>query len=330
MVGLSHVALRSLIQDYLPAGATTWWPTEMLNSRRLPTQVMGTTPHTLKSERDTVLVPQILGNEERHIAASVKKLEEFGVKGIDINMGCPVRKALKHNYGVSLMGDSDYAAKVVAMTVKHTSLPVSVKLRAADEGKEDEFKKFVRKLENAGASALCLHPRTSKQKRRGSADWNQIRQLKDIVSIPIIGNGDVQTYEDALKMKEQTGCDAVMIGRALTARPWLLWQIGERLGMPAPGWCSGRKAPQTLSEEAYEYGRSFKSFVTYCFQYFEPQEARKRILFYSRVSHVWLNFGLRLDAKIRQLHTKEEMHNLIEEFFAKPGLCYAQRTELRY
>lgn len=330
MVGLSHIALRSVIQDYMPAGAVTWWPTEMLNSRRLPTQVMGETPHTLKGPGDSVLVPQILGNQERHIAASVKKLEEFGVKGIDINMGCPVRKALKHNYGVALMGDSSYAAEVVAMTVRHTSLPVSVKLRAAEEGEEKAFIQFVTKLEQAGASALCLHPRTSKQKRRGSADWEQIKHLKDYVSIPVIGNGDVQTYEDALRMKEETGCDAVMIGRALTGRPWLLWQIGHELGLPAPIKFQGRKPPQTKEEEAYEYGRALSAFIRYCFSFFIPPEARKRVLFYSRVSHMWLNFGHRLDALLRQCHEEEHMLEVVQAFFDKPGLAYSARTELRY
>src|SRR5437868_12291275 len=106
----------------------------MLNSHRLPNEDFKTTPETLRAAHETELVPQILGNEEGPIGDSVKKLiHEWGAEGIDINMGCPVQKALKHNYGVALMGDPDYAARIVEMTVRNSTVPVSVKLRAAPQ-----------------------------------------------------------------------------------------------------------------------------------------------------------------------------------------------------
>lgn len=330
MVGLSHVALRSVIQDYLPAGATTWWPTEMLNSRRLPGQIIGETEQTLKSDRDTVLVPQILGNEEKYIATSVKMLEEYGVKGIDINMGCPVAKALKHNYGVSLMGDPKYAAEVVAMTVRNTKLPVSVKIRAGEHKDQDLFFRFVEGLAEAGASLICLHPRTQSQKRRGSADWNQIKVLKQHLDIPIIGNGDVQVWEDAFRMQEETSCDGVMIGRALAARPWMLWQIGERLGLKPPPGKEGIKAPETLEEEAYEYGRALEEFIKSSFFYFSSKEALKRIYFYVRVTSVWLNFGHSLTRRLVILKTEEELVFGVRSFFENDSLCFSRYTNLRY
>jgi nifR3 family TIM-barrel protein len=330
MVGLSHVALRSIIQDYLPRNATTWWPTEMLNSRRIPGQVMGETDQTLKSSRDTVLVPQILGNEEKYIAKSVQMLEDYGVKGIDINMGCPVAKALKHNYGVSLMGDPGYASEVVAMTVRNTKLPVSVKIRAGEHRDQDLFFRFVEGLELAGASVICLHPRTQSQKRRGSADWDQIKILKQHLDIPIIGNGDVQVWEDAFKMKEETSCDGVMIGRALAARPWMLWQIGERLGFDPPIGKEGLKAPVTLEDEAYEYGKSLIQFIKSCFFYFENKEALKRIYFYIRVTSVWLNFGHSLNRRLVVLKNEEELILGVQKFFENDSLCFSRYTDLRY
>ncbi|MGZ3692402.1 MAG: tRNA-dihydrouridine synthase family protein, partial [Pseudobdellovibrio sp.] len=168
MVGLSHVALRRLIQDYMPKNATTHWPTEMLNSRRVPGENFKTTPETLRGDRETHLVPQILGNEEKPIQQSVVRLvNEWGASGIDINMGCPVQKALKHNYGVSLMGDLDYAARVVEMTKAHSTVPVSVKLRAVGSEKSvPELIKFVQRLVDSGADFITLHPRTAEQKRR--------------------------------------------------------------------------------------------------------------------------------------------------------------------
>src|SRR5262245_8365908 len=119
MVGLSHVALRHLVKAYLPEGARTIWPTEMLSSWRLPRENVGHTPETFRESDESHLVPQILGNEEEPIAESVRRLVEWGAAGVDVNMGCPVKKALRHNYGVALMGDAEYAAHVVRITVRN-------------------------------------------------------------------------------------------------------------------------------------------------------------------------------------------------------------------
>lgn len=229
MVGMSHVALRSLVRRYLPEGARTFWPTEMLSSWKLRREELGATPETLKLENESELVPQILGNEEEPIREAVAKLVQWGAVGIDINMGCPVSKALRHNYGVALMGDADYAAEVVRMTVKHSGVPVSVKLRAGLQNDMDFLLKFTKGLELAGASWITLHPRVGAQKRRGAADWSQIKKVRENLTIPVVGNGDVQTADDVFEIMNSTGCDAVMVGRALAARPWLLWQVGEGL-----------------------------------------------------------------------------------------------------
>jgi tRNA-dihydrouridine synthase B len=331
MVGLSHAALRRVIQDYMPEGSVTQWPTEMLNSRRLPGQTLGETPETKKSPLDNLLVPQILGNERKYIEPSIEKLKVWGARGIDINMGCPVKKALKHNYGVALMGDPDYAAEVVRIAVSSSDLPVSVKLRVGLSKDDSHFLKFNEKLIDAGASLLCLHPRTAEQKRKGSADWNQIKLLKQhLPSIPIYGNGDVQIYSDALRMIEQTGCDGVMIGRALTARPWMMWQLGESLGLKAPSGMEDRKCPYSSQDEAYEYGRVLRSFITYCFEYYPSDNAKRKINFYLKVSSVWLNFGHILSKKLFACNEVFEYHKVIDEFFAKPGLSLAPSTMLSY
>lgn len=330
MVGLSHIALRELIYDYMPAGAKSVWPTEMLNSRRLPYQKVGETPETLMSARDHLVIPQLLGNEEEFIKTSIERLEGIGAKGVDINMGCPVAKALKHNYGVALMGDPEYAASIVDMAVRNGSHPVTVKLRVGLSKDKDYFFNFCEGLVNAGASVLTLHPRTAAQKRRGSADWSQIRELKERVSVPVIGNGDVQVWQDAKRMMEETCCDGVMIGRALTARPWILWQLGESLGFPAPIGREGQKAPQTEEEEAKEYGKAIISFVDYCFRYFPHPYAQRKIKFYLRVSSPWLNFGHFLTKKLGKCQRAEEYKEVCEEFFAKDGLKLASYTNLAY
>ncbi len=336
MVGLSHVALRSLIQDYMPQSAVTYWPTEMLNSRKLPFQNVGATPETLRTERDQYLVPQILGNELKYIGPSLEKLKDIDIGGVDINMGCPVSRALKHNYGVALMGEPEYAWGIVAETKKCSEVPVTVKLRAGldflEDTKEQEahFDRFTAGLIEAGADLLCLHPRMASQKRKGNADWSQIKKLKEKSSVPIIGNGDIQCWEDAMAMLRETGCDGVMIGRALTARPWMMWQLGEELGMAPPVGKEGKRAPRTKEEEALEYGRALKQFVIYCFEFFDGTFANKKIKFYLRVSHMWLNFGHALCKKLGKCKTPEEYIEIIEDFFSKSGLSYSKYTNLTY
>ena len=324
MVGLSHIALRRLVQEYLPANVRTWYPTEMLSSRRLPHQKVGETPETIR-ENDVFLVPQILGNERKHIEASIKKLEQWGASGIDINMGCPVQKALKHNYGVALMGNPDYAAEVVKITRESTNLPLSVKLRAADQNDHQVLIAFVEKMMASGMDWVCLHPRTAAQKRKGNADWEQIALLKKELDIPVVGNGDVQVFKDALDMKEQTNCDGVMVGRALTARPWLFLQVAKALGFEI-----NRTVPYGREEEAIEYGKSLYRFSQLLEESFDEKQARKRFLFHLKVSSPWLNYGHSLVKRLQKAENFDHLREEIIHFFEKPGLSLYERTELRY
>ncbi len=336
MVGLTHVALRRVIQEYLPQNATTHWPTEMLNSRRVPGENLKTTPETLRRDAETHLVPQILGNEEKPIREAVARLtNEWGAAGIDINMGCPVQKALKHNYGVSLMGDMRYAAQVVEITKKNSTVPISVKLRAVGSTQSvPELIKFVQCLVDSGADWITLHPRTAEQKRRGQADWSQITELKKNIKIPIIGNGDIQTVNDVINMLNQTNADKVMAGRALAARPWMLWQLGEKLGFETPTGFEGLKAPSTPEEEGREYGRSLLRLIDYCEEHF-MQEAgatesltMRKVQFYVRTTHVWLEFGHSLMAKCSSCQNLAQLREAVALFFEIPQSMSA-RTELR-
>lgn len=325
MVGLSHVAFRQALRHLLPANLHTLMPTEMLSSRRLPHQILANQLMTLKAPNERGLYPQILGNEEQAIKASVKKLADWGAQAIDINMGCPVKKAIKHNYGVALMGDPEYAKDVVAMTRRHSHLPISVKLRASENNDLDFLIRFCRGLEAAGANWLTLHPREGKQKRKGRADWEQIRELKNALTIPIIGNGDIQTAQDALAMLEETGCDAVMIGRALTARPWLLHQVAQQLGL-----CHGENLPQTPEEEAQAYGRFLIALSNELFTYFDQKEAFKRLFFMIRVGSPWLNWGHRLRIHIQKAKAQEEVLAILRQFFQGADLRLSPRTQMRY
>ncbi|MEZ0391543.1 MAG: tRNA-dihydrouridine synthase family protein [Pseudobdellovibrionaceae bacterium] len=339
MVGLTHVALRLVIRDYLPDGAFTIWPTEMLNSRRVPDEDLSKTPEAMRSPLEQGLVPQILGNDEHFISRSVRKLTDWGAEGIDINMGCPVQKALKHNYGVALMGDPDYAADVVRMTVRHSAVPVSVKLRAGTQSDFDYLVNFVRGLSQAGASWISLHPRTAAQKRRGVADWEQIRRLRERVDFPVVGNGDIQTADDVFLMLSQTGCDLTMAGRALAARPWMLWQVGERLGFSLPFGAEEKnlgvsvngnrpRAPQTFEEEGAEYGKCLLKLLSHSRQFFGDDLALRKVRFYIRTTSVWLVFGHSLISVSTKAKTCDELEQGIRSFFTG-SIEMVPRTQLR-
>ncbi len=328
MVGLSHFYLRQVVRSYLPRDAFTIWPTEMLNSRKLPQQKVGETPETFRTRDEEGLVPQILGNEEAFIAESVTRLEAWGAEGIDINMGCPVKKALRHNYGVSLMGDQKYAADVVSMTKKNARVPVSVKLRSGFSHDREYLKDFVLGLAGSGADWITLHPRVAAEGRRGEAQWEEIGFVRNLLSIPVIGNGDIQEARDIFAMRSETHCDAVMVGRAMTARPWLLWQVGEQLGFSAPLGREGEQAPRTPLEEGREYGRMLLSIIEIFKKNPSPDLALRQLRFFVRTGCVWLEFGNSVFGLVSKAKNLEEAENLVREFFCADQKM-SGRTELR-
>jgi len=328
MVGLSHVALRMTARGYLPRDAKTLLFTEMLSSRRLPAERMGDRPETASEPEETNLVPQLLGNEERFIAASLVKLEAMHPAAVDINMGCPVTQALKHNWGVALMGDPAYAEDVVRTTVRLSPWPVSVKLRTGLDDDLEYLLDFCRMLESAGAAWITLHPRIARQQRRGSANWDYIGRVRDAVGIPVIGNGDVQTSEDALALVRRTGCDGVMIGRAAVARPWIFWQIGEALGLPPPAGQERHASPADGYAEGSEFHRAFERFVDLAEPRFPARDARKRVNFFVHWGARWLDFGHELWRQVSSASNMAETRARARTFFTKPQRMTA-RTVLR-
>ncbi len=327
MVGLSHKSMRALLRSYLPDTLDSLWPTEMLNSRKLPQQILGQTPETLKTDNETNLVPQILGNEEKPIQESILKLKDWGAVAIDINMGCPVKKALRHNYGVSLMGDIKYAAQVLRFAKSSSELPVSVKLRAGLDSDISFLEDFVLSLQDEGADWIALHPRYAHEKRRGKAKWEILAHVKEFLKIPVIGNGDVEILEDVYRMSSETACDMVMIGRALTARPWIFWQWAEENGHSSP---QGREgfAPRDPYEEAREYQKAVLFILNDLFTDLPEPLALRKFRFYVKVSAQWLEFGHSFQKGLARCNSLEENKEFIASFFSKPQRMMA-RTNLR-
>ncbi len=316
MAGLSHVAFRQVVRSYLPAGVSTLLFTEMLSTRLLPFEEVGRTPQTLVAEGEDDLIPQLLGNEERWIRPSLERLMEIAPAGIDINMGCPVSKVLKHNWGVALMGDIRYAETVVKTTRRLTLLPLSIKLRTGLRDDPIYLVEFVKMLEESGADWVTLHPRIQTQHRKGRANWEYIGRVREAVRIPVVGNGDVQEASDILHMREMTGCDGVMVARVATARPWIFWQIGESMGLPPPPNREGECAPRTPQEEGREYQRALNRFCDELESRFPPELQMPRLRLYLAWGHKWLFFGHFLSTRVNRCIDLPSARRVFEEFFS--------------
>ena len=173
---------------------------------------------------------QVFGGEVNSILEAAKYLDKHcNAKIIDINMGCPVKKVIKGNAGAALLKDPQLVYEIVKAVVDNVNKPVSVKIRSGFDLNSINFLEIGQMIEKAGASAITLHARTRSQMYLGSADYSHIKLLKESLNIPVIGNGDIKSVEDAIKMIEETNCDGIMIGRGMLGNPWLADEIDHYL-----------------------------------------------------------------------------------------------------
>ena len=198
---------------------------EMISSRGLHYKDKKTAMLLTTNAEEAPLIVQLFGNEPEIMAESAKALEDMGVSYLDINMGCPAPKIVKNGDGCALMKNESLAVSVAEAVVKAVSIPVSVKFRAGWDDTCKNAVSFAKKMESAGVSAITVHGRTREQFYSGTSDSSVIRQVKDSVSIPVIGNGDITDYDSAVKMINDTGCDSFMIGRAALGNPFVFRQI---------------------------------------------------------------------------------------------------------
>lgn len=238
MAGVTDEVFRELC---IEQGAELTY-TEMVSAKALSYNNRKTHDLMRLSPLESKVSVQIFGHEASTMATEARAIEDLlgdRLFAIDINMGCPARKIAGKGDGSALMRDPDLAASIVAAVKAQVSCPVTVKFRRGYEMDQESAPEFARRLEYAGADALCVHGRYAQQFYRGVADWGVIARVVDAVSIPVVGNGDITCGADAARMLEETGCQAVMIGRGAQGNPWIFADVCSILETGEPALAPG-------------------------------------------------------------------------------------------
>lgn len=302
MAGISNTSYRKIIKE-MGAGLIY---AEMVSDKAMCFGNAKTLDLLKMSEEERPIAQQIFGSDIDSFVMAAKKIEEVMHPDIiDINMGCPVPKvAIKNQAGSALLKDPDKIGRIVSAVVSAVSVPVTVKIRSGWDDAHKNAVEVAKVCESAGASAITIHARTRAQGYSGEADWNMIKEVKQAVSIPVIGNGDVTSAKKAKEMLETTGCDAVMIGRGVLGNPWLIKECVEYL--------ENDKLPEPVSyeEKVAMMRRHYELLV--------KDKSDTQALLEIRSHIIWYLKGMpeskRIKESICKCKTTEEMFKIIDDY----------------
>lgn len=263
------------------------------------------------SDEERPLSIQIYGSDPDRMARAAEIVEELAPDVCDINMGCPANKVLKGCAGAALMGDLPLARRIVREVKSRLSIPLTVKFRLGLDDSRKNFLDLGRICQDEGAAAVAMHARTARQMYTGSADRSEIAQLKRTLSIPVIGNGDVETPGDVLGMLRDTGCDGVMVGRATMKNPWIFRQAADLLAGKAPREAIASERRDLM---LWHFGRIEATAR-------DPREALHKL----RTMTGWYTHGLpngrALRVRISELQTPADFREAVAGFFENAPLA---------
>lgn len=248
---------------------------------------------------------QLFGSDPKIMSEMAKMIEELPFQILDINMGCPVPKVVNNGEGSALLKTPDLIEEIVRKVSSAIKKPVTVKVRIGFENEPIDIVEIAKRIEDAGAAALAVHGRTRQQYYSGTADWDTIRRVKEAITIPVVGNGDVDSPLKAEALIKQTGCNAVMIGRAVRGNPWLFrelnhyFQTGELLGRP-----SAEEIREMILRHARKQIELKGEFVGI-------REMRKHV--------AWYTAGMRHSAGLRRESNTIESYEALEQLLSRLG-----------